>query len=83
MVKALAVAALMAVLSGCVAYPVEYSVGVESPTVVVGYYDPSFGYWTGYGWDRNYYGYGHGGYGRGYYHGPRYAPRGHGYYHHR
>lgn len=80
----LAALAVIAALSGCVAYPVAYGPSVEvayEPEVVVGlyplgFYSPGFGYWNGYGWDLNFYAVGHGGYGH-YYHGaPGYA-RGH------
>lgn len=32
----------------------------------VGYWRPGFGYWTGYGWDFEFYAYGHPGYGHHY-----------------
>lgn len=81
MKKILAALALGLTLGGCVAYPVSYGVQVE-PEYYVGYYNPGYGYWTGYGWDSSFYVYGHPGYGRRYY-----APRGwhhdnRGYYHH-
>lgn len=80
MLKALlATAVLAAALSGCVAYPVGPEVEV-APVYAVGFYEPAYGYWTGYGWDVNYYAYGHRGYGHARYHGPRYV-RG-GYYRH-
>ncbi len=55
-------------LAGCMVYtdPV-------APVVAVGFYDPAYGYWTGYGWDINFYAYGHPGYGRPVYRGPRYV----------
>lgn len=66
-------------LSGCVmATPYQADVVVGEPVVAIGFYDPSFGYWTGYGWDRHYYTRGHGGFGHSVYRGPRYAPRGRG-----
>lgn len=68
----LAGAVIAAALSGCVAYPVETETVAVAPTIAVGFYDPAFGFWTGYGWDRYYYTYGHPGYGRPFYHGPRY-----------
>jgi len=34
----------------------------------IGFYDGNCGYWTGSDWDREWYGYGHGGYGRGHWH---------------
>jgi hypothetical protein len=69
----LAGAALAVALSGCVAYPVESVDVAVAPVVAVGFYDPAFGYWTGYGWDVNFYAYGHPGYGHPVYHGPRYV----------
>jgi hypothetical protein len=87
--KAIILAAAIA-LSGCVAYPAEVQVGFEPAVVVglysIGFYNPSFGYWNGYGWDMNFYVYGHPGYGHYYRGAPGYA-RGHyyasrGYYHH-
>lgn len=62
-------------LTGCVVTPYEYD-GAQ-PVIAVGYYDATYGYWTGYGWDLNYYEYGHSGYGHPRYHGSRYvrAPR--------
>lgn len=72
-------------LTGCVAYPVAtvYTPAVEvyeSDVLVgpyyVGYYNPAFGYWTGTGWDVNFYLVGHGGYGHYYRGAPAYA-RGH------
>ncbi len=76
-------------LTGCVITP--YGAYVAAPAVEVayepdvvvggyyiGYYNPGFGYWTGVGWDFNFYAYGHPGYGH-YYRG---APRG-AYWHYR
>ena len=94
MKKILTAIALTFALSGCVAtvgYP-DVEVAYEPDVIVgpyyVGYYNPGYGYWTGYGWDVNFYAYGHRGYGhyyrgapgyaRGYYHGGGY----HGGYHH-
>ena len=58
---------------GCVVYPIN--AGYEPTTIIglypVGYYYPGYGYWTGYGWDINFYAYGHPGWGH-YYRG---APR--------
>jgi hypothetical protein len=73
----LAIAAVSVILSGCVAYatPNGTGVAVETPEIVVGYYDPLYGYWTGYGWDREYYLFGHPGYGHPHYYGPRYGHR--------
>src|SRR5271170_1352564 len=83
----LALSALMASVSGCViAQPAvceavdQYGQCVEyvyEPEVIVGdyyvgFYRPGFGYWTGYGWDVNFYLYGHPGYGHFY----RGAPHG-------
>jgi hypothetical protein len=67
------------ILAGCVAYATPYGteVQVAEPVVAVGFYDPLYGYWTGYGWDVNYYAYGHPGYGHPFYHGPRYVRGGH------
>jgi hypothetical protein len=50
--------------------------GVCTTTTVVytvGYYRPGFGYWTGYGWDFEFYAYGHPGYGFHYNHIPEYG----------
>lgn len=68
-------------LSACVVYPVggvydDQGYLVYEPDVVtngyaVGYYNPQYGYWTGYGWDIDFYTAGHRGYGH-YYRG---APR--------
>lgn len=74
--KQIIAAAIMALsLSACVSYvPAQYA---DEPGVVVqtdyyvGYYNPGFGYWTGWGWDPYFYSYGHRGYGHRYY-----APRG-------
>jgi hypothetical protein len=68
MKKILAALALAASLSGCVVSPAY--VAYDGP-YYVGYYNPGYGYWTGYGWDVNFYLYGHPGYGHHYY-----APRG-------
>lgn len=85
--KILSALILSALLTGCVVAGPGYYVATPTAEVVVyepdvvvgqyyvGYYNPSFGYWTGTGWDVNFYVYGHGGYGH-YYRG---APRG--YYH--
>jgi len=63
-------------ISGCVAYPVgPGEVYYGQPPFVVGYYNPAFGYWTGVGWDWNFYAYGHPGYGHRYYNGYHYFHR--------
>jgi len=78
----LAAIVLAAAMAGCIAYPVGYSTEVVyEPDVIVGpyyvgYYNPGYGYWTGTGWDLEFYGYGHGGYGHFYRGAPGYA-RGH------
>jgi hypothetical protein len=78
----LAALAVMGILTGCVVAPVGYTADVSyEPSVVVGlyplgYYNPGYGYWTGYGWDVDFYGYGHPGYGHFYRGAPGYA-RGH------
>lgn len=80
--KTIIAAAIMALsLTGCVAYvPAEYAEVSYEPDVVVGtyyvgYYNPGYGYWTGNGWDLNFYGYGHRGYGH-YYRGAPHSARG-------
>jgi hypothetical protein len=78
----LAILAVTGILSGCYVTPyggeVYWSARplVVQPEIAVGFYDPAFGYWTGTGWDVNFYAYGHGGYGHPVYHGGRYAPHG-------
>jgi len=68
--KILGALALSIALSGCVAtVRANPGVAVEfEPDVIVGewpigYYDPAFGYWTGVGWDFDFYVYGHPGWG--------------------
>lgn len=76
--KILSAILMCAILSGCVVYPidgyvttstgyttvaVEYEPDVYVGQYYVGYYQPGFGFWTGYGWDINFYYYGHAGYG--------------------
>lgn len=48
-----------AALAGCVGYGVTYQPGVSSSGYAIGYYNPGYGYWTGYGWDPDFYFYGH------------------------
>jgi hypothetical protein len=73
---------LAASLSGCVVVPYGYSAEVAyEPEVIVGdyyvgYYNPGYGYWTGTGWDVDFYVVGHRGYGHYYRGAPGYA-RGH------
>jgi len=71
---------LTAALSACVVAGPGYTVSYEPDVVVglypVGFYNPAYGYWTGSGWDVNFYVYGHGGYGHYYRGAPGYA-RGH------
>lgn len=43
---------------------VVYESDVYVGAYYVGYYRSGYGYWTGYGWDINFYVYGHSGYGR-------------------
>lgn len=86
--KILSALLLSVMLTGCVGYVYPEGTVVAGPNVevvyepdvivngyYVGYYNPSYGYWTGSGWDVNFYIVGHPGYGH-YYRG---APRG--YYH--
>jgi len=80
MKKLFAIAALIGTLSGCVVSP-AYEPAPVVGVYPIGYYDPAYGYWTGYGWDVNFYLFGHPGYGHHYYPG-RYAPRGYYHYHH-
>ena len=43
-------------LSGCAIVPAHK--GYVESNLVIGFYDPAYGYWNGYGWDtRRYYGY--------------------------
>jgi len=65
-------------IAGCVATagPAGVGVGFAAPEVeidgpfvngyAVGYYNPGYGYWTGSGWDVNFYAVGHPGYGHHY-----------------
>ena len=67
-------------LTGCVIRPAPVAVVYEPDVVVgqyyVGYYQPGFGYWTGYGWDLNFYAVGHPGWGHYYRGAPGWAYRG-------
>jgi hypothetical protein len=67
MKKLIAACIAMVALSGCVVATPEYQVAYESDVVVggyyIGYYNPGFGYWTGWGWDPYFYYVGHPGYG--------------------
>jgi len=75
----LIIAALAATIAiaGCYASAGPRGVGVGFGTDVeidgpiengyaIGYYDPGYGYWTGTGWDVNFYSRGHRGYGHHY-----------------
>ena len=84
MKRLVTMAAGLMILSGCVVSPAPYyaDTGVVvqpgvilEPEIALGFYDPMFGYWDGRRWDREYYGYGHGGYGHDRYHGPRNVER--------
>ena len=80
-ILAVSVAVIGAAFGGCTAYAqpgVEVGIDIPLPVIVTGYYDPVNGYWTGSGWDRDYYSEGHRGYGLERYHGSRYGERGHG-----
>jgi hypothetical protein len=59
------------------AQEVGVTVAVPDPVIAIGFYDPVFGYWTGTGWDTQFYDYGHPGYGHEHYHGIKYVDRGH------
>ena len=58
----------------------EYEPDVWMNGHYIGYFQPAFGYWTGYGWDISFYAYGHPGCGHFYHGAPREAW---GYYHYR
>ena len=78
MKRLVTMAAGLMILSGCVVSPAPYYVDsgvIVEPEIALGFYDPMFGYWDGRRWDREYYGYGHGGYGHDRYHGPRNVER--------
>lgn len=73
MKKLLSMVVLCGLLTGCVVTP-DYIVSTPAVTVsfepdvyvggyYIGYFRPGFGYWTGYGWDINFYAYGHPGWG--------------------
>ncbi len=57
--------------------PVAIEMAYEPEVIVslypMGFYNPTFGYWTGGGWDANFYVYGHPGYGHYYSGAPRAA----------
>jgi len=77
MKKILASLILSTALGGCVVAPAPVEVAYEPDVVVglypIGYYNPAYGYWTGYGWDVNFYLVGHPGYGHYYRGAPAYA----------
>ncbi|CDZ76437.1 hypothetical protein BN59_00706 [Legionella massiliensis] len=75
--KVLAAILLSIGLAGCAGYvatptaEIAYEPDVLVGDYAVGYYREGFGYWTGNGWDANFYAHGHPGWGH-YYRG---APR--------